>query len=166
MIDIHASAVSPPGAPRRTGDGTRPLHALMAVVLAIGAAACQAEDRGRQLFEGTIALPGTITGQSKPLQPRAARCVNCHAVDDSARGVAASFGPPLTANWLTAAVSRRRGPPSRYDATSFCTLLRTGIDPAFIVAAQTMPRYAVSDADCADLWRHLATAAPSPKPTK
>ena len=127
-------------------------------MLVWGALACgtaMSQERGRQLFDGTIALPGTITGHAAPLAPRASRCINCHAVESTAASAAASFGPPLTAASLTSRVSRRRGPPSLYDEASFCSLLRTGVDPAFIVAAQTMPRYAASDADCRDLWRYL-----------
>jgi hypothetical protein len=47
----------------------------------------------------------------------------------------------LDAHALLTKVSRRNGPPSRYDARTFCTLLRTGVDPARIQVARIMPRF-------------------------
>ena len=41
------------------------------------------------------------------------------------------------------------------DLTSFCRLLRTGVDPAYVIIDRVMPTYDVSDAACASLWQYL-----------
>jgi hypothetical protein len=116
--------------------------------------------RGRQLFHGDIALPARIIGQDFALPSAASRCVNCHGPASGGSSAASPanaqrIGPPLNAAALTDAVRRRGGPPSRYDAGSLCTLLRSGVDPAHVVILRTMPRYDISDADCRALWLHL-----------
>jgi mono/diheme cytochrome c family protein len=139
------------------------------LALLVLATAASADDgasaaRGRQLFDGDFALPARIAGQDFALPAQASRCVNCHG---PARGDAASqaagaqrIGPVLTAGTLIDAVRRRGGPPSRYDAATLCTLLRTGVDPAHVIILRTMPRYEITDADCRSLWLHL-TASPA-----
>ena len=57
--------------------------------------------------------------------------------------------------------SRRGGPPSAYDAASLCELLREGIDPAWVMVRQEMPRYAATDAQCIALWAFLVSPAPA-----
>ena len=121
--------------------------------------------RGRELFAGTVALRGTITGHASALPPAGARCVNCHAsrpaaASASAASVAVSFGPPLTRQHLTDPLPRRGGPPSRYDQATFCRLLRTGIDPAYVLITRSMPRYELPEADCRALWLHLTEPGP------
>ncbi len=120
--------------------------------------------RGRQLFDGEAPVAARIVGQDFVLPTEASRCVNCHGPQ---RAAAASsvlgtqrIGPALTASTLTEATRRRGGPPSRYDATSLCTLLRSGVDPAHVIILRTMPRYEINDADCQSLWLHL-TAPPA-----
>ncbi len=66
--------------------------------------------------------------------------------------------PALTAQYLSVPRSRRGGPPSAYDATRLCLLLRTGRDAADVLVPTTMPRYAVTDAQCADLWAFLGSS--------
>ncbi len=101
------------------------------------------------------------------------RCAGCHeapastsatvatgaglaaATAPAGGGTRASYGPPLDADALARPQARRGGPPTRYDAASFCSVLRTGIDPASVVLAQQMPRYDLADQDCADLWAWL-----------
>jgi hypothetical protein len=138
---------------------------LLLLLLVPGAAAwADGAARGGQLFDGEVALPARIAGQDFALPAQASRCVNCHG---PARGDAASpaaraqrIGPALTAGTLSDVVRRRGGPPSRYDATSLCVLLRTGVDPAHVIILRTMPRYDIADADCRALWLHL-TAPPA-----
>jgi hypothetical protein len=122
-------------------------------------ALAESATRGRQLFEGEFALPARIVGQDFALPAQASRCINCHG---ASRGNAASssaatqqVGPALTPSALTDAVRRRGGPPSRYDAASLCTLLRSGVDPAHVIILRTMPRYEITDAECGSLWQHL-----------
>ncbi len=119
--------------------------------------------RGRQLFDGELALAARIVGQDFALPAQASRCVNCH--DPASAGAASSavgaqrIGPSLTAATLTDLVRRRGGPPSRYDAASLCRLLRSGVDPAHVIILRTMPRYEITDADCRTLWSHLTEPA-------
>jgi hypothetical protein len=148
-----------------------PLLLLMAVLMVpphAAAAPGDAPARGRELFAGTAALRGTIAGHAGALPPQGTRCVNCHAVGSAAPvaapasgAQAASFGPLLTRHGLTQPQARRGGPPSRYDEAAFCRLLRTGIDPAYILITRSMPRYELTDADCRALWLHLTEANPS-----
>lgn len=132
----------------------------------LGSAAAGAADdvsaaRGRQLFLGETALPARIVGQDFALPLQASRCVNCHGPSAAAPAPTAASAPAaapmLSAATLTAALRRRGGPPSRYDAAALCTLLRTGVDPAYVMILRTMPRYEISDADCRSLWLHLTT---------
>ena len=121
------------------------------------AAPVEAVARGHALFAGTAPLHGTISGHASALPPAGARCVNCHAAGAAAvpASAAASFGPLLTRPHLTELRPRRGGPPSRYDEATFCRLLRTGIDPAYVLITRSMPRYELPDADCRALWLHL-----------
>ncbi len=132
---------------------------LLALMMTPALADSAAAARGRQLFDGELALAARIAGQDFALPAAASRCVNCHA---AGRGGAASppaatqqVGPALTQRTLTEAVRRRGGPPSRYDAASLCRLLRSGVDPAYVMILRTMPRYEITDDDCRSLWLHL-----------
>lgn len=107
--------------------------------------------RGQRIFRGDEPLTARIAGQDFALPASASRCINCHG-GTAARRIA----PLLTAASLTDATSRRGGPPSRYEPGSFCRLLRSGVDPAYVIVPRAMPRYELSDADCADLWSFLA----------
>ena len=126
---------------------------LAAAALPPAAAPAEALARGRALFAGTAPMRGTISGHASALPPAGARCVNCHAA--GAASASASFGPLLTRPHLTGLLPRRGGPPSRYDEATFCRLLRTGIDPAYVLITRSMPRYELPDADCQALWLHL-----------
>jgi hypothetical protein len=142
----------------------RVVIAALAAVLtppAAGAPNDAALQRGLQLYAGAAPLQGTITGHAAPLPPAATRCINCHALGAAGPARAASapgsFGPLLTRERLTQRVARRGGPPSAYDEAAFCRLLRTGIDPAYVLIPRDMPRYALADADCRGLWLYLTT---------
>ena len=118
-------------------------------------------------------LRGTISGHQSALPALASRCVNCHSAGSVAPNTVAasaapaaasaatnsSFAPRLTRQRLTEPIARRGGPPSRYDEASFCRLLRTGIDPAYVLIPRNMPRYELPDADCHALWMHLSEAS-------
>ena len=135
--------------------------ALAAALATPGAAAPNdgAVQRGLQLYAGAAPLQATINGHAAPLPPGAARCVNCHALGTAGPARAASapssFGPLLTRERLTQRIARRGGPPSAYDETSFCRLLRSGIDPAHVLIPRDMPRYEITDTDCRGLWLYL-----------
>ena len=98
---------------------------------------------GSALFHGGQPLIGRIRGHDTALPPEAVRCVNCHATRRISRAL------------LLEARQRRGGPPTRYDQPAFCKLLRTGIDPGYVLIAREMPIYDVDEAQCAGLWRYL-----------
>jgi len=140
-----------------------PWFAVLALGLC-GAAPAQQDspalDRGRRLFHGELPLPGQITGHGTPLPAQASRCVNCHALESAAAAASASapsFAPLLGPRQLTSPAPRRGGPPSRYDEAGFCRLLRSGVDPAYIVIERAMPRYEMPAADCRALWIYLTS---------
>ncbi len=128
-------------------------------------------EHGRLLFlagqSGSEALRGRLAGHAEDLPLAATRCVNCHVAPElpaqapttaqaaSAAGASNRFGPVLSARSLANAFARRGGPVSVYDAAALCKLLREGIDPAWIMINQGMPRYSVTDAQCAHLWTYL-----------
>ena len=133
----------------------RALIAACATGLALAACAPGEAERGRRLFDGEAALEARLAGHRAPLPALASRCSNCHARDAAAPPAFASL---LSQRRLVALSSRRGGPPSRFDAASLCTLLRSGVDPAEVMVAQAMPRYAIADADCRALWAYLDRA--------
>ena len=116
------------------------------------------DGRGAALWRGEQPLVGRIAGHDRALPPEAARCINCHTGATTSPD-ATQAAPLLTAHHLREAVPRRGGPPSRFDEAGFCTLLRTGLDPAAVLLPRHMPRYEIGDADCAALWRHLVSAS-------
>jgi hypothetical protein len=124
---------------------------------ALAAAPTSLAELGRQLYRGEAALTARMTGHSEALPLEAVRCVNCHRRESepAVQPVSENFGPPLGVG-LARPTVRRGGPPSRYDAKSFCKLLRDGIDPAYVMIPQTMPRYTMTDRDCEALWAFLS----------
>jgi hypothetical protein len=110
--------------------------------------------RGEALFSGTIELHGRIYTHVADLPPTVVRCANCHAVADGPE-VTRSPAPRLTHDLMVRPRARRGGPPSNYDRDGFCTLLRRGVDPAFVLISVEMPRYTIDDASCRALWRYL-----------
>lgn len=120
-----------------TGPGKRP-------------ASAKTDATGEELYNGTRPLRGHIGGDE--LSPVSARCVNCHG-ETRAGATEGKIAPsPLTAAALTIAHPRRGGPASRYTEDSFCTSLRTGVDPAGVLFASAMPRYELSVQECQALW--------------
>jgi len=110
--------------------------------------------RGQALFSGTIDLHGRIYTHVADMPSRVVKCSNCHAVADGPE-VPRSQAPRLTHDLLLKPRARRGGPASNYDRGRFCTLLRQGIDPAFVMISVEMPRYTIDDANCGALWRYL-----------
>jgi hypothetical protein len=110
--------------------------------------------RGQALFSGTVELHGRIYTHMADLPPMVVRCSNCHAVADGP-DVPRSLAPRLTHDLLLRRRARRGGPPSNYDRDGLCTLLRRGVDPAFVLISVEMPRYTIDDVSCRALWRYL-----------
>ena len=111
---------------------------------------------GFALYHGYLPLQGRITGHDDDLPGMASKCVNCH---DAVRSdvAPAIVIAPLTKASLTEPVSRRGGPPTVYAESSFCSLLRDGVDPALVIVNRTMPRFAMADSDCHALWRYVSS---------
>jgi hypothetical protein len=109
---------------------------------------------GRDIFLGAVPLRATILGQSSRLPPETAACGNCHATNSQPEADG-SFAPRLDRSTMMESRRRRNGPPSHFSPTTFCRLLRTGVDPAYIVISRQMPRYQLNDNACLDLWRYL-----------
>lgn len=156
-----------------SGSAYRAAAAVLLVSTGLIVAGWMAHERhdrlllGQALFEGSPPQPdrqlaGRIAGHDRDLPPEAARCANCHTSTPGTAG----FGPALHAGTLVQALARRGGPPSTYEEASLCRLLREGIDPAWVMVNQAMPRYDATDAQCAALWAWLvrqtgALASPS-----
>ena len=118
-------------------------------------------EMGAELFDGRRALVASVQGQELVLPPFAVRCVNCHdlgptATDRSASAPLANFGPAISGASVAADQARRGGPPSHFNASTLCRLLRTGVDPSDVLVTRAMPRYRISDAQCNALWEHLS----------
>jgi hypothetical protein len=122
--------------------------------------------QGSRLFHGEPAeggtLRGRLAGHPEDLPAEATRCANCHAGGPGGQASAArDYAPRLNAHSLALPKARRGGPPSAYDPKAFCKLLREGVDPAWVLVDQSMPRYAATDAQCAALWAFLAPPGPA-----
>jgi hypothetical protein len=128
----------------------------LAAATAVLAGSTTASDgkRGEAMFLGKEPLVGAIRGHRSNLPPEVVRCRNCHNRGEQKASPQAS-APPIGRSLLLNLQRRRGGPPSSYDAASFCKLLRTGVDPAYILISRVMPVYVVDDAQCESLWEFL-----------
>ena len=108
---------------------------------------------GQRMFFGETPLQGTIVGHERPLPAALVACANCHPAGSRA-ALETAIGPRLDKS-TTDTGRRRGGPPSRFTSTTFCRLLRTGVDPAYIVISRQMPRYDLRDDQCFSLWQYL-----------
>ncbi|MEO5769659.1 MAG: hypothetical protein ABIS92_15005 [Polyangia bacterium] len=119
--------------------------------------------RGQAMFLGEVPLKARIRGHSTPLPAEVVVCANCHGASDrrlAVPGGAPGAAPRVDRALLLESRTRRGGPSSTYDAASFCNLLRTGIDPVFILVAREMPTYEIDEAGCRALWRYLTEELP------
>ena len=131
-------------------------NATIAVLAAFSGLAACADSRsaavGERLYKGDPPLTARLSGDPLLLPVEATRCSNCH---EAAGLDVAGFGPKLTAASLLSDRKRRGGPPSHYDLKSFCAVLRTGIDPAFVLIDRAMPRYELNEDACKALWDYV-----------
>lgn len=121
--------------------------------------------RGRAPMAGIGAVEGAapreVAGDRRGrvgedlLTVEASRCANCHGANAQGNREGKIVVPAIDGAALTVAQGRRGGPASRYTAESFCATLRLGVDPAGIVLSPVMPRYEMSAAGCATIWRSL-----------
>lgn len=121
---------------------------------AVGATQAAPWLKGYALYHGHAPLEGRIAGHAEAMPAAVLGCAGCH---DAPRADAAGNRtvPVLGRTVLAVPRVRRGGPDYVYSAESFCTLLRSGIDPAAVMTSRTMPRFAIDDADCAALWTYL-----------
>lgn len=129
-----------------------------------------ADPRGEALYAGRAPATARLRGDDRPLPPNAVACANCHEPGPQPGAsvtvvTAAAVGPRLDAA-LAQSAPRRGGPASTYDATSFCHLLRTGVDPAQVLVRRAMPQFELDEADCGALWRYISRRAPPEAPTR
>jgi hypothetical protein len=149
------------GQKTRPGSTEIPVLLVAACVLLQGVPAGACENLGNgsgatgcRMFFGEAPLQGAIVEHDRPLPPEVIACVNCHS-GDTPSGSGRPFAPSLSRSMLTELRRRRGGPPSQFSAAGFCRLLRTGVDPAYIVISRKMPRYVLDDEQCLDLWHYL-----------
>lgn len=119
------------------------------------AALRQAQYRqGKDIFSGKESIAAKIAGHQDRLPPQVARCINCHAPAQpgSARTESA---PSLSSEWLLQTRARRGGPAFAYGRESFCTTLRSGVDPEHVILNRAMPRFDISNEQCLALWLYL-----------
>lgn len=139
---------------RHARSGRLPLLLSLPLLLANTAPESSGE-RGRRLFAGEQAVEARMVGHTDPLPAEAYRCVNCHSSSSTPPRTDLDFAPVLSKLTLTTRIARRGGPPSAYEPTSFCRLVRDGVDPAHVMISQAMPRYRLSDRECEALWTYL-----------
>jgi hypothetical protein len=108
------------------------------------------QEAGQALYDGRRPLAARLVGHDRDLPPQATVCANCHS---GSSAIAAA----LTPERLTRPLPRRGGPPSRYDEAAFCRLLRSGVDPAWVMLPRAMPRYTMGNRQCRELWLALST---------
>ncbi|MDH4393890.1 MAG: hypothetical protein QE285_21000 [Aquabacterium sp.] len=132
------------------------LAPLAAAVLLASAVQAQVDHALYLTGEGATAR---LRGDATALPAAATRCANCHEASRQPGAADAAYAPRLDAR-LAQALPRRGGPPSAYDASNLCTLLRTGLDPARVLVRRAMPVYEIDDAGCATLWRALSLREP------
>ena len=116
--------------------------------------------RGANIFYTGSHLSGRLEGTEALGSPEL-KCANCHEPSRSPfkNDNSTSKGPggEIRHGILLQTLSRRGGPSFRYDLSSFCQLLKTGVDPTNIVVPRLMPRYDISTDDCRALWIYLGS---------
>jgi hypothetical protein len=117
---------------------------------------------GRGLFFGETPLHGIISGHNLPLPPKMVSCANCHLQGWLPASGVSNSAPRLDRSSLTEFRRRRGGPLSQFTPATFCRLLRTGVDPAYILITRRMPRYTIEDRQCLYLWQYLMEQRDAP----
>ena len=111
--------------------------------------------RGRAIFLGREPIKGRVRGHQSDLPSSVVVCHNCHLTGAPPPGSLSRPAPRIDRSSLLEARGRRGGPPSSYDRAAFCKLLRTGVDPAYVLVVREMPVFDIDDAQCEGLWRYL-----------
>lgn len=114
--------------------------------------------KARDYYSGPARMRARLDGIDALLEPSSVRCSNCHGVD--AGGI--PRGVIKGTNIRSSSLGNRRsasGASWSYDASSFCTAVRKGIDGSGRILEPGMPRYDITDAQCQLLWNYV-TALP------
>ncbi len=114
-----------------------------------------AQSLGERLYRGAALLTGSIAGQTTAMPASVLARTNCHVGSTGNSGGDAQAAPDLRGGCLSVVRSRRNGPAARYTQATFCRTLRTGVDPVYMILPVQMPRFTISDTDCAALWTYL-----------
>lgn len=130
--------------------------AVLAMLIAPAGVAYASKEvaRGERIFNGRETVPARLDGHDRALPAQLGKCIACHGTTPRS-GIEAGVAPPLTGDALTSARSRRGGKPFAYDRQTFCSTLRTGMDPQYVIMLRTMPRFEVSEEQCRALWSYL-----------
>ncbi len=104
-----------------------PIRTVILAISLLPAIASVSIKRGEDLYQGKEPLHAQVRGHDDLLPAEAVRCANCHNPQTASR-LSGKPLPPLDAAFLLELHQRRGGPPSLYDQSSFCKLLRTGTD--------------------------------------
>lgn len=110
--------------------------------------------QGKDIFSGKQSIPAKIAGHQDRLPPQVARCINCHAPVQSS-STRTESAPSLSSAALLQSRARRGGPAFAYGRESFCTTLRSGVDPEHVILNRAMPRFDISNEQCLALWLYL-----------
>lgn len=137
---------------------------LCLVTLIAGAAALTPqEQRGKQIYtQGSTAAGESIMArlgkEAVAIPASAVPCASCHGTDGLGRPEGGVLPPAITWHYLTKDYGHRH-PYGRhhpgFDEASLAVAIIQGIDPAGNILETAMPRYALSDADMADLLAYL-----------
>jgi mono/diheme cytochrome c family protein len=151
---MHATRRTAVRKPRTLLRSSVILALAAALSASAAAAATKATARGERIFTGREAVAARLDGHDGPLSPALGKCASCHQASPRNR-LETNLAPPLDRGALLEARARRGGPPYAYSETSFCTTVRSGVDPQYVTMLRAMPRFDMTDEQCAALWSYL-----------
>lgn len=156
----------------KTGTGRLPLACALVLISAMAALPDRSNaddglsasaERGKRLYtHGESTSRRIITAQiqrtAAPVPAAILPCINCHGADG--RGLDDTDAAPAPdINWHVLTQSGGHRHPNRkhqpFDDASLARAITRGLDPAGNKLDATMPRYAMADADMADLIAYL-----------
>ncbi|MEM7349506.1 MAG: ABC transporter substrate-binding protein [Acidobacteriota bacterium] len=140
-----------------------PVLALLLATPLLAEGLSPQEKRGKQIYTTGTSPRGTpitarVGGEATPLPGTAATCAACHGSDGRGRPEAGVIPSDITWDYLIKPYGHRhlmgRQHPA-FSADSLAETIRHGRDPAGNVLDPSMPVYAISDDDLADLLTYL-----------
>lgn len=153
---------------------TAKILATLSLILSLAGSALgadplsDAEERGRHIYtKGESTSGRVITAEvqmsAAPASGSILPCAQCHGINGEGIG---DVAPGVRWSQLTdpAAHEHPQRTHAPFNAISFATLVRKGIDPSGNQLEPTMPRYRMSDPDIADLVAYLKRIGESSDP--